>query len=113
MNTDAGGGGVAQPRARRELVAEVELEPVPFPQATGILRGSPEGDVHDLVCFSDGSCVVSCWTLPWRARIAVLFGAPLWLHVLARRHPPVSLTISRGGPFEPPRRPEGGSGATP
>ena len=81
---------------------QVELSPIPFPQATGVLKAPPGEDVRDLVCFNDGSDVVSCWALPWRARLAVLFGARVWLHVLARTHPPVSLTVSRGGPFEPP-----------
>lgn len=85
---------------------QVELDPAPFTGAQAVLKCPPGmPDCRDLVCFSDGQCVVSSWPLPWRARLAVLLGAPVWLQVLGRQHPPVSLTVSRHGPFEPGPRP--------
>lgn len=92
----------------------VELSPAPFPEAQALLLAPPGSpDCRDLTCYRDGSCVVSCWPLPWRARLAVLLGGRVWLHVLARTHPPVSLTVSRGGPFERPQEPQKPQGAYP
>lgn len=40
--------------------------------------------------------VVSCWRVPWRERLAILFGARIWLHVASgSTQPAVAMTVER------------------
>jgi hypothetical protein len=72
------------------------MRPVDFPQANGTLAGfervGPLTRVDDLRVFRDGGTILSCWRPSWRERLAVLFGRPVWLWVLAAKtHAPVTV----------------------
>lgn len=78
-----------------------ELTPTEFPEANGVLAAPPSmDDCSDLHVFRDGHECISCWTLSWRARVALLLGGKVWLRVMSgMTQPPVALEVSRGGPF--------------
>ena len=78
-----------------------DLKPVQFPGVTFVL-GAPAnwdekmyGQCEGLPVKYDREALTyaSCWTLTLRQRLALLFGRPLWLHLVGSAHPPVMLTV--------------------
>ena len=67
-------------------------KPTDFPQANFKWMGwkgeNGEPDVADLPAWQGDCTTVSCWTMSWRERLAVLFSGRVWLSVMGR-HPPV------------------------
>lgn len=86
------------------------MKPADFPESNKILT-APEGqekEVSDLVCFAgedvEGSPVlISSWRPSWRERIALVFGARIWLHIWTSQgtHSPISLGTRRPWPTWP------------
>ena len=76
------------------------LRPIDFPSVNKRL-GGPKGWVEEihgpcdvLPVYTDGFICKSCWTLTWRQRLAVLFGAKIWLHVASgETQPAVALNV--------------------
>lgn len=51
------------------------------------------------VCYDEADHSFSSWYhVPWRKRLAVLFGRPLRLTVLAAFHPPVAIDVDTHSP---------------
>lgn len=71
------------------------MKPAPFDQATGNLA-PPEGwtreQCGDLPFHYDGQAYVSCWEPSDEERRLIAEGAPVWLYVWGRAHPPVKVT---------------------
>lgn len=80
------------------------MNPVAFPEANVRLtapRGNPR--VQPLMVWTDGEVVVSAWRPTMRERLALIFGRPVWLWVLAgRTQPPVALSVAK--PFGEQRK---------
>ncbi len=77
------------------------MSPVPFPEQTSVLGAPPDWDAKKHgpcdglpVHFADG-IYTSCWRATWRERLALLFGARLWLTVVSSGHPPVALGVKK------------------
>jgi len=67
----------------------------------GAPRGMTDDECSSLRVQCDGTQTLSRWALTWRERVAVLFGADVWLCVLAgNSQPPVWLVAKRGHPGE-------------
>ncbi len=85
-----------------------DMRPVDFPGVTNVL-GKP-ADWDEKMYGSCGGLPVrfnqtdgifaSCWKPTFRQRLAVLFGRPIWLHVVSRAHPPVMLSVETGWPHD-------------
>jgi len=73
-----------------------------FPESVTKL-GAPEGmedEVYALPIWTDGQhpALISKWRMTWKERLMCLWQGYVWLHVLSRSHPPV--TIETSHPFE-------------
>lgn len=65
-----------------------------FREATKRLTKPPgwtDEECSSLPVFCDGKECLSRWQPSWRERIAILFGAPVWLSVAGVTQPPVYL----------------------
>lgn len=71
------------------------MTPIKFEGATVRWVEPPDWDhaepCADLWTFDDDGVEISCWRPSWRERLAIMFGSPVWLHVVGRQ-PPVQLT---------------------
>lgn len=87
------------------------MTPSDFPQKTIVLQRPPSMTDEECsplaVCQLDDGACLSRWVPSWRERLALLFGAPLWLWVVSgRTQPPVALEICRNVFVAPPSRGE-------
>lgn len=75
------------------------MQPSTFPEANGTLTkpaGMTDDECGSLPIFTDGKMCLSRWRPSWRERLAVAFGAPIWLWVWSgRTQPPVALQTER------------------
>lgn len=79
------------------------MKPVNFKESNLTLKRPPsmtDAECAPLHIYQSMAGMVSCWRPTWRERLAILFGAPLWLWVLSERHPPVAVEIHN--PFKSP-----------
>ena len=75
-------------RTLQNVVRPGETIPVTFPEANGTLHG--RDDVNDLpVCRTTDGNTCSCWKLPIRKRIGLLFTGRVYLVVRGKTHPPL------------------------
>lgn len=77
------------------------MQPVHFNQANKILTAPPDSDgVLPLPVHTDGTQCLSCWSLTWRERVAVLWHGRVWLCTLTGpTQPPVWLAASKQVPI--------------
>ncbi|HAX81604.1 MAG TPA: hypothetical protein DCY40_03415 [Actinobacteria bacterium] len=81
------------------------MKPTHFPQANVVL-GAPRvpvpgaAEVLGLPVATDGTIFVSRWELTEAERVAIAAGAPVWLVVTGRAHPPVQLTVGPDADLE-------------
>lgn len=75
------------------------MKPTDFPEKTTVLqkpRSMTDEECGTLAIHFDGRACISRWRPNWRERLAVLFGAPVWLGVVGNRtQPPVWLEARR------------------
>lgn len=73
------------------------MSPIEFPEANrGLTAPVGRPDVQPLPVYTDGARCVSCWSLTWRERFALLFHGRVWLSVLSgATQPPVALVPER------------------
>lgn len=64
--------------------------PVDFEQANKKLTGRTP-DVSDLLVHDNGTSVMSCWKIPFWARIKIVFTGKIFLAIKGKTHPPVCL----------------------
>ena len=81
------------------------MNPVHFPEARHVLArpaSMTDEECAPLPIMDAGDALLSCWEPTDEERQAIAAGAPVWLWVFGRAHPPVS--ISAASPFvEEPR----------
>ena len=73
-----------------------------FPEANALF-GAPVdwddqkmgGPCLGLPVFNDGTQLISRWELTWRDRLAILFGAPVWLYITGQQHPVVGFNVQK------------------
>lgn len=84
------------------------MKPTRFPQQTAELQppvGMTEAECGVLAVHRTGIHCISRWRLNWRERLALVFGAPVWLWVWSGdTQPPVALTTE--SPFAVMKRGE-------
>jgi hypothetical protein len=74
------------------------MRPIEFRHANHVLNKPPEmtdeecAPLHVHVSHHDNA-MISCWRPTWRERFAIFFGRPVWLWVMGRAHPPVSIEV--------------------
>ena len=73
--------------------------PVKFPQANKNLLKPDEMDARDcdsIYVFTDGNQCVSCWHVPFLARLSILFHGNIWLFILSgSTEPPAYLCAEK------------------
>lgn len=83
------------------------MKPTDFPQSnTKLLPPSGEEDNIDrmqvhITEFDGKPCAISRWEPSEKERQAIADGAPIWLYVFGRAHPPVALMAAKNVFSEP------------
>jgi hypothetical protein len=79
------------------------MRPISFAQMTGELTRPPSMTEAECVPLpvhysSTQNAIISCWKPTISERIALLFGARVWLWVYSHSHPPVAVEVR--SPFD-------------
>lgn len=74
------------------------MKPIDFPESN-VVFAKDQPEYMDLPAYRDGNGIVSAWKLSLRERLRLLFGGPLWLHVLTFGQPPQPMAPSTDRPF--------------
>ena len=86
--------------------------PVEFKEANFVWKGWPaepgRSGVADLPALRIDDYTISCWSMTWRERLAVLFKGVVWLSVIGKQ-PPVSVVGAKPYMAEPPVQDESAS----
>lgn len=73
--------------------------PVDFEESNKLLTKPPgmtDEECGPLPVFNDGQQSISCWQLPWRDRLRVLFTGKIWLGVcMGITQPPVFISARK------------------
>lgn len=75
-------------------------QPVEFPEQNFVYKrpqSMTEEQCGDLPCYRNpqGPATVSCWKMPWRQRLQILFTGKVWLYLVWPGHPPVLVTSEK------------------
>ncbi len=74
------------------------MKPIQFPYANSVFaKNQPE--YIPLPAYTDGSLVVSSWSLTWRERVHILFTGVLWIRQLTFGRPLQPLCPQVSNPF--------------
>jgi hypothetical protein len=90
------------------------VNPIDFPQKTRVLQKPPsmtDEECSPLAIHDTGAELLSCWQPTDEERAAIAAGAPIWLSVVGRGHPPVALFVESPFALPDPDSPEGRCGA--
>lgn len=81
-----------------------DMTPVPFPQVNVTYQPPSEvSNVAALPAYRDGRFAISCWRVPFIARVVLFFTGRVWFTAMAADHPPVKLSVKV--PFVPAPKP--------
>jgi hypothetical protein len=73
----------------------VDFKESNFTYTGGGLEDEHGRPVGDLKVFRDENKIISKWRLTWRERLGLLFHGTVWLYILGRGMPPVTLEVKR------------------
>ncbi len=72
------------------------MYPIDFPESNKIFAkpsSMTEEQCKSMYVFSNEQQKISCWHLSFRERLQVLLFGKVWVNLLSKNQPPISLTI--------------------